>query len=277
MVTVVNRFGVGLVLVASMAGCGDPLAGALGLPRVVDRQPHPDDRRVSFDGIDLSADKRTVTVRFTGGKPYHPDEPCSTDYTGVGVVRDNVLEISVIETVSQFEGVPEQRPDGGPLVGCTAEGHPRTVGLQLPEPFLGSKVLDLTGYTRFLSAPDGLVELAGLPAAWTLRSENDVGESPTGRWQRHYAPSDQPPGEDGRGALDLFQAFGGPVNVTGGEETRSVQVGDAVGTLYRQPASGELVLTWDLDGIGLALVAHEHDFAPEALIELAASAALPPN
>jgi hypothetical protein len=61
--------------------------------------------------------------------------------------------------------------------------------------------------------------------------------------------------------------------VSGGDERRSVEIGATTGTLYRQPLSGELVLTWDLDGTGLALVAHEADFTQAALIELAESAA----
>jgi hypothetical protein len=259
-----------VAVVLMLGGCGDPISSALGLPSTVDRQPQPGDRRVQIDDLELSEDERTVRLRFTGGPPFDRDDPCSTDYVAVGEVRDGVLEIAVIETVSSGELLPQQPNDDGVL--CDAMGHPRTLEIELAEPFLGSTVRDLSGNVRFLSAPEGLVELAGLPDGWTLRSENDVGGSPTGRWQRHYAPSDDEPGEGSRGALDFYQAFGGPVNVSGGDEQRSVQVGAATGTLYRQAPSGELVLVWDLDGTGLALVANEADFPEDVLIDLAASA-----
>lgn len=264
-----------IALTIALAGCGDALSNALTPPRVVDRQPHPDDRRVEIGQVRLSPDKRAVTLDFTGGKPFDPNDPCSTDYVAVGEVRDDILEVAAIETVSSGEMLPEQPADG---IFCTAEGHARTVVLQLPEPFLGSTVHDLAGYVRFLAAPNGLVELTGLPQAWKLRAENDVGGSPTGRWQRRYAPTEDVPSEGTLGVLDFYQAFGGPVSVSGGDEVRSVAIGEAggaIGTLYRQGESGELVLTWDVEGTSLALVADERDFPAAALIALAASARLP--
>ena len=220
----------------------------------------------------MSEDNRTAHLLFTGGPPWDPNDPCSTDYVGVGEVRNDVLEVAVIETVSGGEGWPEP-PPGAPLIACNAIGYPHTLDLALSEPFTGSTVRDLSGEVFFVSAPGGLVELAGLPDGWALRSEGDVEDSPTGRWQRQYVSSDAPTAEDNRGVLDFYQAFGGPVMVSGGDERRSVEIGATTGTLYRQPLSGELVLTWDLDGTGLALVAHEADFTQAALIELAESAA----
>jgi hypothetical protein len=270
------RIALVLAVALVLGGCGDPISSALGIPPVIDRQPQPDDRRVRIDDIDLRDDKRTVRLGFTGGPPFDPDDPCSTDYVAVGEVRDEVLEIAVIETVSSGELLPEQLDDEGVQIACDAIGHARTLELELAEPFLGSTVQDLSGHVMFLSAPDGLVDLAGLPDGWTLRSENDVEESPTGRWQRRYAKSDDPPGDGNHGVLDLYQAFGGPVNVSGGEEQRSVEVGPRTGTLYRHAPSGELVLAWDLDGTGLALVANEADFPEDELIDLASSA-VPPH
>ena len=258
----------------ALSGCGGPGSSAFGVPRVVDRQPHPGDRRVSIDDVTLSEDKRTAHLSFTGGPPWDPNDPCSTDYVAEGEIRDDILEVAVIETVSSGEGWPAQ-PAGAIPVACNAAGYAHVLDLALAEPFTGSQVHDVSGQVLLVAVPDGLVVLTGLPDGWTLQSENDVGESPTGRWQRHYVSSDAGQGEDNRGVLDLYQAFGGPVMVSGGDEQRSVEIGAATGTLYRQPLSGELVLTWDLHGTGLALVANEVDFTPAALIELAESAVLP--
>lgn len=263
-----------LALAIALAACGGPGSSLFGVPRLVDRQPHPGDRRVSIGDVAMSPDMRTAHVSFTGGPSWDPNDPCATDYVAVGEVRDHVLEVVVIETVSSGEGWPEPAP-GAPLVACDAMGHPHTLELDLAEPFIGSTVRDLSGQVFFVSVPDGLVELAGLPDGWTLRSENDVDGSPTGRWQRQYVSPGAQTGEDNRGILDFYQAFGGPVNVSGGDEQLPVRIGAATGTLYRQPLSGELVLTWDLHGTGLALVAHEADFTDAALIELAASAVPP--
>jgi hypothetical protein len=269
-----QRGGLVLALAIGLIGCGGPLSSAIGLPRVVDREPRPEDRRVSIDDVTMSEDQRTAHLSFTGGPPWDPNDPCATDYVAVGDVRDDVLEVAVIETVSSGEGWPEPPPDA-PLLACNAMGHPHSVRLALPEAFTGSTVRDLSGQVFFVSVPDGLVALAGLPDGWALRSEGDVEGSPTGRWQRQYVSSDGPSWEDNRGVLDLYQAFGGPVMVSGGDEQQSVAIGPTTGTLYRELPSGELVLTWELDGTALAIVANESDFTPAALIELAASAVLP--
>ena len=109
-----------------------------------------------------------------------------------------------------------------------------------------------------------------LPAAWDQTSEGDVEDSPTGRWRRTYTLDGAGEGPGGR--LDLYQSFGAPVDVTGGEEQSTVTVNGADATLYRNAASGELVLVWSLGEDGLALVANEADFTPEALVSLADSA-----
>ena len=157
-----------VALALGMSGCGGPLASVLGLPRVVDREPQPGDRRVSIDAVEMSQDKLTAVISFTGGPPFDPNDPCSTDYVAIGNHRDDVLEVAVIETVTSGEGIAEQ-PVGGIPVACDAMGHARTVTLELDAPFLGSTVRDLSGQVLFLAAPDGLVELRGLPDGWTLQ------------------------------------------------------------------------------------------------------------
>ena len=158
---------------------------------------------------------------------------------------------------------------------CDAMGHGRTVSIDLAAPFTGGRIVDLAGYVHFLRAPDGLADLHGLPSGWTLRSASDVEESPTGRWLRVFAPVADPPQGTSQGRLDLYQAFGGPAGVSGGDDVRTVSVNGQAATLYRSSADGELVLVWALGGDGLAIVANEADFTADALVRLAEGATLP--
>jgi hypothetical protein len=74
--------------------------------------------------------------------------------------------------------------------------------------------------------------------------------------------------------LDVFQSFDGPPSVGGGDGVgKPVQIGDLTGMLFGPDGSGEMVLVWQFDRDGLALVANTADFTPEALIALARTAA----
>ena len=72
--------------------------------------------------------------------------------------------------------------------------------------------------------------------------------------------------------IDFYQAFDGPVNVSGGEEHRTVTVNGVPASLDRFAPDGELVLVWSLGHDGLALVADETDLSVEDLVALAESA-----
>ena len=81
---------------------------------------------------------------------------------------------------------------------------------------------------------------------WTLKLERDVEESPTGRWQRTWTRAGAPDPQTSKGKIDLYQAFGGPADVTGGDEISHVLVNGNDATLYRFAPDGELVLVWGL-------------------------------
>lgn len=223
----------------------------------------PPGRIVRTGTVALSADSRLLTIEFTSAAPFAADNPCSGEYVGWAEQLGDTLEVAVVDVTPQ---------PAGPR-NCDDIGFVRTVSVNLSRPFLGSRVRDRAGYVHFLRAPDGLVDLSGLPSGWLLRSEGDVEDSPTGRWLRTYSRGDQPALGGSKDRLDFYQSFGGPVDVTGAEKDETAySVSGRPATLYRYPPAGELVLVWSLGGDGLALVANEADFPVDALIALAESA-----
>jgi hypothetical protein len=203
---------------------------------------------------------RRLTLRFVGGPVYKVSHRCSHQYAGWAEQVGDVLEVAVVDVTPHL-----------PLP-CDALGFGRSLEIRLPTPFTGSQINDRAGYVHFLRAPDGLVQLRGLPAGWLLRAEGDVQESPTGRWLRTYSPEPHPRSGTSRNRVDFIEAFGGPAGVTGGEEQPTVTVNGQNATLYRHAPTGELVLVWMLGSDGLALAVNESDFSVDQLITLAESA-----
>ncbi len=225
--------------------------------------PIRNDKYTPISKLVLSADGRRIDVTFVGAKVFAAKDPCSADYAATTKVVNGVLEVGIF--------VSRVPPGGGR--NCDSIGYQRRLTADLTTPFTGTTWRDLFGpYTHFLAAPAGLVRIA-VPDGLKLVRERDVEDSETGRWERTYAPTADAPPER---TLVLYQAFDGPVNVTGGEETRQVTVNGRAATLYRNPPNGELVLVWDLDGDGLALVGFEPTFTATSLIALAESATTAP-
>jgi hypothetical protein len=216
-----------------------------------------------FDTAELANDSRLLNIQFVGGAVYSKTNPYSHEYAGWAEQVGEALEAAVVDVTT-----PPARPGD-------AIGFGRQVTVELPAPFLGSRLIDLAGYVHFVRAPAGLAELRGLPAGWLLRSSGDVQESPTGRWQRTYSRLPNPEIGTSRNRIDFYQAFDGAAGVTGGEEQRTVTVNGQPAELYRFAPDGELVLVWTLGSDGLALVVNERDFPVERLIALAESATVP--
>jgi hypothetical protein len=236
-------------------------------PQATARTTPPPGTVTSFTTQTLTEGNRLLTLEFVGGKLFSALDHCSRAYAGWAEAVGDQLEVAVIDVTP-----PLILPNGGTPPGCDAIGYERTVTVHLAEPFVGARVHDLAGYLHFLRAPEGLVTLSGLPAGWLLRSERDVEDSPTGRWQRTYSPVANPDTGTSKGKIDLYQSFGGPVNVTGGDQQGTVTVNGGSATLYRFAPDGELVLVWPLGSDELALVANETDFPIDRLIILAESA-----
>ena len=228
-----------------------------------------------FDSASMSADGMTVTLRFVGGKPFSPTDPCSSAYTAWAEAVGDVLYAAVVDVTPDVAAPSTSPPTSSILVACNAMGYDRTASVTLSAPFAGARVEDVAGNVHFARPPEGLVELAGLPSGWSLRSQGDVNDSPTGRWQRVYASTANPPLDGSRGHLDFYQAFGQAAGVSGGDERREVTVNGKPAVLFRSAPDGELVLVWLLGSNGLALVANETDFPADALIRVAESARLP--
>lgn len=249
-----------LVSAIVLGGCG-------GFGPAGDRSTDPLDpsaELLAVDSISRSDDHHVVILEFTGSAPYVEADPCTAQYEGWARQTDGVLEVAVVLVIGALEH--GSLPSG---VACEAVGYLREVQVELDQPFDGNVVRDLAGFTRFLSSPDGLVELTGLPVDWTLSKEHDLTESPTGRWMRIYSPVASPGRDDPM--VELVQSFHSPVGVTGGEQQESVRVGNSDGVLYRHAPTGELVLVWRHGSDGLALATNERDFSTPELIQLAES------
>jgi hypothetical protein len=216
-----------------------------------------------FERVDLSDDRQTLRLQFTGGPPFDPADQCSIEYAAWAEVVEQELHAAVWKSRRPFSLLP---------VSCPAAGFQREVEVRLAQPFTGHLVRDLAGYVHFVSRPPDLAQI-DVPTGWQLESERS-GHSATGQWSQLYALVDPPP-TSRRGHLTLYQTFNGPANVTGDERQPPVLVNGQPATLWRSESSGELVLEWRLGAHGLALVANRFDFSAVELIALAESARLP--
>ncbi|MGI9609397.1 MAG: hypothetical protein ACR2NL_03785 [Acidimicrobiia bacterium] len=82
-----------------------------------------------IERIDLSADRQTLTVSFTGLAPFRVGNPCSGDYVGWARVNGDVLEVAVA-----FQHV---------VSVCPLVGYGRQVTVTLDEPFDGTEIQDI--------------------------------------------------------------------------------------------------------------------------------------
>jgi len=262
------------VLVLAVAACGSPSptvssspgasAGESSGDPATSLDPPPGDA-VRIDTAAISDDGSTLTVKFVGGKDYDPADPCTNHYFGWARESEGSLRVKVVDD--------PPRPATQPPVACDAIGYGRTIAIRLDRPFLGSRVEDLAGYVHFVRPPDGLATIA-VPDGWTLVAQRDVEESPTGRWQRTWTKGGAADPATSQGRIDLYQAFDGSADVTGGDDVSDAKVNGTPATLYRN-TDGELVLVWSLDGDGLALVVNDTDFPPDEAIRLAETVRLP--
>ncbi len=253
---------------AVFAAFGATLAACGVVPLPIGGEPAPlPDRPVSFENVIPAEDGRSVRVDFVGGQEFDPDNPCSVAYKGTAEVIDEELEVGIFA-----ERHPKSLP---PDTGCDAIGHPRTLTLQLEQPFDGTVVRDLAGQVFSLEPPAGLAHVGALPHGWELRREGNVLGSSTPRWERVWSPDPDPWPAEGDSMLTLIQAFGGPVNTTGGDIQPSVEINGQRATFYLHPPTGEMVVVWELGDDELALVGNLDTFSETEFVALAESVTLP--
>lgn len=218
------------------------------------------ERAVPIQAVAIADDGRSARIDFIGGAEFDPSDPCTKAYTAEVEVGADELSVGVYAL---------QHPMADADVVCLLIGYQRTLVVTLDPAFHGTRVLDRAGYVILLEAPPGLVQIQGLPDGWSLRREESLQESPTGRWSRTYSPIANPGYEDSW--LQLIQAFGGPANTTGGDVQPDVLVNGVRATFYLHAPSGEMVLVWAIGDDGVALVGNLRDFSAEHLIQLAES------
>jgi hypothetical protein len=261
-----------LAIVAS--ACSAAPGASSSSPKPYERTFGPDYPRqrpagegTRVDDASISADGRTLTLDFTGGLAYTPEDFCSTDYAPwVGSVGAD-LQVAVA-SVSH----PDQAT-APPNGACADVGHGYTYHLLLSAPYAGSVIRDLAGGTLWVRPPPRLVEPTSLPSGWALRWSGDEPAAEPPLWVRVYAPASSlvAGSNGGAGQLDLYQAFGAATQIGGGPDRSTVQIGDGRGVLLREPSSGELLLQWMVGSDGVALVGNEADVTLDRLLAIAAA------
>lgn len=261
----------------ALSACGAPVpfADAVREPREQAFEPPYDERARGGDLVrlmdaTLGGDQESLTVTFVGGKGYLVTDGCSEDYVPWVGSAGEVLEVAIARVIPPARvALPEN-------VGCTLEGYTHTYRLRLSEPFDGATVDDLGGGSLWVAPPPGLAMLGTVPAGWALVDEFDEPFATPSLWARVYRSAGAPVGRAGEaGTFVLYQAFEGRTQIGGGDDLRGVRVNGAKALLIRTPETGELILQWEVAGVGLAIVANEADFSIEELVRLAESAELP--
>jgi hypothetical protein len=217
---------------------------------------------VRFDHAEIADAGSILTLDFTGGAPYSPDDPCSVAYSGWARPDGDELEAAVVSPTPPYNGP------------CGLVGYGRTVAVPLARPFNGARVRDLAGGAHFVQRPAGALELHGLPADWTLRSEADGDGTGNGQWLQTFSPFALTNDGTTMHRLAIYQTFGEPVSIDGSDEGVHVTVNGTSATLHGPAPDGELILEWQIGPDGLAFDANSADFSAPELISLAETATI---
>ena len=111
----------------------EPTTSASPSIAVVPNTSPPPGQLVGFERARLSDGDRLLTLDFTGGRPFSPADPCSHMYAGWAEQVGDVIQAAVVDVTPPWPAAPGSTP-----VACDASGHPRTVAIELAEPFLGA-------------------------------------------------------------------------------------------------------------------------------------------
>jgi hypothetical protein len=92
-------------------------------------------RGVNWRLSDARVDGPTITLRFSGTRPYDPGDPCTETYTA-----------QVIETEAEVRiGVLAWRPplSADDPIGCSAEGYERDITVELKSAMNGRQLVPI--------------------------------------------------------------------------------------------------------------------------------------
>lgn len=210
----------------------------------------------SWTGARTTDDGLLMTL--VGGKPYAAGNPCTVEYSARTEESDDEVRVGITATS------PAPPPEDADLpLACTAEGHFRTVAVDLARP-LGTRRLVEAQFDRAQPVFDGstLLEPGELPEGWSQLSEGPgfprLGALSS--WSRTWGPPEPPP-TDGHctpapAAVTLTQ--GPPAIAEGpapnGERTVSTHdVGGVEATYAEAEAANSRRLTWVAGGLGFVL------------------------
>jgi hypothetical protein len=282
------RLALGVML---LAGC-NPAAGPAPGSQAAGREPleqsfgpdysvqRPAGSPTRVHRASLSADRRTLTVTFVGGKGYLAADPCSTDYEPWVAAHDDELDLVVVQI---------SHPDQAKLglnQACTLEGYGWTFHLALPRPFMGTTINDLASGGRLLVGPlPDTAHVTALPPGWSLQAAWELDPGPPPIWVEIYgAEPIDPNGDEGPGRLVLYQSFGIIGEWTDTRAAKSDQRGGvpvpvtfqgSAATVWVDASSGELLLAWDASGRSYGLIGNLADMTVDDLVTFAGSVAIP--
>lgn len=237
---------VGLALV--IGACGDPgeqmrPGDAGGSPDVADWR-RAQLGQGSWQGARTSGDGRKIKIVLIGGPEFEAGKPCTVAYAAR--VEQTPAEVRV-ELLSAS-------PSADGEVACTAEGHYRSVEIDLRKP-IGDRRLVEVQFDRVQALFDGsrLAEPQWLPEGWALQNEGPgFPDSVTmSSWRRTWAGPERPPRDNRctpgdsalmltQGSADLVESY--PTN--GEQPVRTHDVAGDTATYFEGGSAQVTRLSW---------------------------------
>lgn len=198
----------------------------------------------AWTGARTSHDGRSMSLFFVGAADYEPGQSCTMRY--VPTVEETDTEVHVA-----MHG--EHPPAADAMTMCPAIGFPRSVTIDLAQPF-GDRTLVALGQSQVVFDGSTLAEPQWLPDGWQPGPESpgplDPGTATS--WIRSWQPPAPPPGETScphgasglallEGSADVVSRATPPVEQTG---TGSHDINGTTATSSVQANRNITRLTW---------------------------------
>lgn len=207
----------------------------------------------SWSGARTSLDGRSLLIALVGGPEYREGQPCTVAYDADVDESPSEVRLTMLSASPRAQGE----------VGCTSEGHFRSVQVTLAEP-LGARRLIEVQFDREQPVFDGarLLEPTWLPDGYALRTEGPGYPAPeeVRSWQRIWSGAERPPQDNrcapGASPISLTQGSASLVEEypsNGEEPRRTHDVGGATATYYDGGTMGINRLAWTRGEEGFVL------------------------